>query len=93
MQSLPGKTLEVLQWPERLRGKASGPVNLLEATAIRMETEDASTKMHRILATVWVFHKTTREIEGVLQMPSQTSFRIWKTPLIAGCVVSHKRHS
>ena len=66
-----------------------GLLFLLEATPIRMATKDARTKTYRMLATVGVFHQAIRVIEGVPQMPGQTSFRIWKTPLIADCVVSH----
>jgi hypothetical protein len=95
---MPKRPARLMTGTERRFGSAgsSGPVRLgyrrlclLEATPIRMATKDTRTKTYRILAAVGVFHHAIREIERVPQMPSQTSFRIWKTPLVADRVVGH----
>lgn len=56
-----------------------------------MLTIDAISRAFRILASVGVFHQAMREPESIYPIPRPTSFRIWKTPLIADCVVGHGR--
>jgi hypothetical protein len=70
-------------------GETSTRICHFEAAAIRMTTIDARSITYRILASVRAFHQAIREIESFSQMPGQTSFRIWETPLIADCVVGH----
>lgn len=66
-----------------------GSICRLELTSVRVATIDGGAQTYRIRATAGVFHQAIREIDRVPQMPRQTSFRIWKTPLIAVRVVGH----
>jgi hypothetical protein len=80
--------------PSSLHEKFSNRFSaLLEATPIRMATNDARAKGDRILATFGVFHQTFPEIERLPQIPGPTFFRIRKTPLIADRVVGHDRRN
>jgi hypothetical protein len=54
-----------------------------------MTAKDARAITHRIPASVGIFHQAFRKIESLPQIQSPTYFRVWKTPLIADCVVVH----
>ena len=74
--------------------KFSGGRWFLEATAVRMPTNDArTTTYYRMLASSGVFHQAFPEIERLSQMPGPAYFRVWKTPLIADYIVVHPQRT
>src|ERR1017187_3967706 len=54
-----------------------------------MDAKEGIAEPYRMLATVGVFHLAFRKIGKLLQTPSPTYPRIWKTPLIADRVAGH----